>query len=98
MSLINYADNLEVEGTFGDTAKSAWENASAEWYRYANRDLNTSYGYTVRLWDLELLRGQADELKQKLEKLLPGQMEKIHQSKLAALSEDESKAPGKKTG
>ena len=49
MSLINYADNLEEDGTFGDTAKAAWENASEEWMRYASRDLNTSYGYTVQL-------------------------------------------------
>ncbi|HTQ38035.1 MAG TPA: hypothetical protein VMJ32_03355, partial [Pirellulales bacterium] len=96
MSLINYADNLEVEGTFGDSAKAAWENASEEWVRYANRDLNTSYGYTVRLWDLEIFRKQAEDLKQQLEKLLPGQMEKIHQAKLAALTEDERRALAKK--
>ncbi|HZZ28006.1 MAG TPA: hypothetical protein VFE46_08385 [Pirellulales bacterium] len=96
MSLINYADNLEVEGTFGDTAKAAWQNASEEWSRYADRDLNTSYGYTVRLGDLELLQQQSDGLKQQLETLLPGQKEKIHQAKLAALSEAEAKALAKK--
>jgi hypothetical protein len=101
MSLINYADNLEEEGTFGDTAKTAWNNALEEWKRYASRDLNTTYGYTVRLWDLELLRGQIADLKQKMEKLMPGQMEKLHQTKLAMLTADERQAldkePSKRT-
>jgi hypothetical protein len=92
MSLINYADNIEVEGTFGDTAKTAWENASEEWLRYANRDLNTSYGYTVRLADLEPTRKQMDDLQQQLEKLAPGQKDKLRQAKVAALSEEERKA------
>jgi hypothetical protein len=92
MSLINYADNLEEEGTFGDTAKTAWENAAEEWLRYANRDLNTSYGYTIRLADFESLHQQIDDLNQTLEKQLPGEMEKIHQSKLATLTEEERRA------
>jgi hypothetical protein len=95
MSLINYADNLEEDGTFGDTAKAAWENASEEWMRYAGRDLNTSYGYTVQLGDLELLRKQIDDLNKQLEKLLPGQMEKLHKAKLAALSDEERQALNK---
>jgi hypothetical protein len=86
---------LEVEGTFGETAKTAWENASDEWLRYANRDLNTSYGYTVRLADLEILRHQIDELNQNLEKRLPGLMEQLRQTKLASLTDEERKALAK---
>ncbi len=96
MTLINYADNLEDEGTFGDTAKTAWENAAEEWMRYANRDLNTTYGYTVRLADYDGLRQQIDDLKKTLESKLPGEMEKIHQEKIAALKDDERQALEKK--
>jgi hypothetical protein len=92
MSLINYADNLEEEGTFGDTAKTAWENALEEWLRYANRDLNTSYGYTVRLGDFEEFQRRISELEQHLEKRLPGEKEKIHQTKLNSLTADERRA------
>ena len=37
MALINYADTMEEEGTFGDTAKAAWENAAREWNDYTKR-------------------------------------------------------------
>lgn len=92
MSLMNYAETLEEEGTFGDTAKDAWERAAAEWKKYKQRDLSTSYSYTVHLEDLEEFRKDLDELQNKLEALLPGEMEKAKQAARAKLADDERAA------
>ena len=92
MSLIHYGETMEEEGTFGEQAKGAWENAQQEWNRFATRDLSTAYNYSVQLRDLESVRKEMADLQQQLETLLPGQMEKIHQAKLAKLSDDERKA------
>ena len=94
MSLIHYGETMEEEGTFGEQAKGAWENAQQEWNRFATRDLSTAYNYSVQLRDLESVRKEMAELQQQLETLLPGQMEKIHQAKLAKLSDDERQSAG----
>ena len=73
-----YAETLEDEGTFGDTAKDAWENAAAEWEKYRNRDISTSYSYFVRLVDLEVFRQQLAD-NQKNSRFVPGEMEKAKQ-------------------
>src|SRR5262249_18429420 len=63
-----------------------------EWNRFATRDLSTAYNYSVQLKDLEIVRKELSDLKHELEKLVPGQFEKIHQGKIAKLSDDERKA------
>jgi hypothetical protein len=92
MSLINYADNLVEEGTFGDSAKRAWEAASEEWQRFANRDLPTSYGYSVRLNQLDQYHAKLKELEDQIEHLVPGEREQIHQTRLSQLLPEERKA------
>lgn len=92
MALIYYAETLEDEGTFGEAAKAGWENAAHEWEDYVKRDLQTSYGYTVRLVDLDDFRKQIDELQQQIEKLAPGEMAKLKGEKLAKLSKEERAA------
>jgi len=92
MALIHYGETMEEEGTFGEKAKGAWENAHQEWNRFSSRDLSTAYNYTVQLRDLESVRSDMNDAKQKLEKLMPGQFQKIHQTKISKLSDDERKA------
>src|SRR5262249_18058539 len=43
MCLVNYAESLEEEGTFGEVAKDAWRKASDAWKSFSNRDLPTLY-------------------------------------------------------
>ncbi len=50
----------------------------------------------MRLADYDSLHQQIDDLKKNLESKLPGEMEKIHQEKVAALKEDEKAALEKK--
>ncbi len=92
MALIYYADTLEEEGTFGETAKAEWENAAREWDNYTKRDLLSSYGYTVRLVDLEDFRKQVEDVQQQIDRLAPGEMEKIKQEKRDKLTSEERAA------
>jgi hypothetical protein len=92
MALIYYAETLEEDGTFGETAKAEWENAAHEWQTFINRDLPTNYGYTVRLIDLEGSRKQIEDLQQQIDKLAPGELKKAKQEKLAKLSSEERTA------
>ncbi len=92
MALIYYADTLENEGTFGETAKAEWENAAREWDDYTKRDLLTSYGYTVRLVDLEDFHKQSENLQNQIDKLAPGVKEKLRQEMRAKLTDQQRAA------
>lgn len=96
MALISYAETLEEDGVFGDAAKRAWERAATEWRDYSKRDLASSWGYAIHLYDLEDYRNQIKNLQEKLEELLPGQFDEIKQEKLAKLPPDVRKAVEKK--
>jgi hypothetical protein len=93
MALINYSETMEEEGTFGDTAKAAWQSAAAGWNKYAQgQDLSTSYGYTIRLSEFDGVKARIASLKDQIEKLLPGEKEKAHQIKVAKLAPEEKAA------
>ena len=96
MSLINYADTIEEEGVFENQARSAWENARHEWQLFADRPLPTSYGYTVQLNQLEEYRRKIKDREAQIEKLIPGERDRIRQAKLAKLTTDERAALEKK--
>ena len=38
-----YADNLEKDGTFGQVAQRAWQDAENEWHAFGERPIDTSY-------------------------------------------------------
>jgi hypothetical protein len=93
MCLVNYAETLEEEGSFGEVAKSAWKKAGDAWTEFSTRDLPTQYNMFVRLADKELFDKKSQEAQAELSRLLPaGQREKLTREKLAALGERERKA------
>jgi hypothetical protein len=101
MALINYAETIEEEEADGyfvdkDKAKAAWESAAAEWNKYSQRDISTSYNYTVRLADLEGLKALLESKQKELEQLLPGEKERATEAKRAKLSDAERAALDKK--
>ena len=96
MSLINHGDTMEEEGTFGDAAKGAWENAAREWEFYSNRELATPYGYKVRLNQFEEFKAKVKDCEEQLEKLVPGEHDRLHEAKLAKLTSEERAALEKK--
>ncbi len=93
MYLVNYAEAIEEEGTFGEVAKSAWNKAAAAWTAYSNRDLPTVYNFFIRLSEKEMYDKRAEEARAELDKLTPeGLRDKIAEEKRATLTEAEREA------
>ncbi len=89
MCLINYAEALEEEGTFGEVAKAAWRRAAASWEVYSNRDLPTQFNMFARLSEKEAYEKKSQAAQAELAKYAPeGLSEKVLADKVAALSEE----------
>lgn len=90
--LISHAVAIEEEGHLDETARVAWMRAGAQWRKYGEREIPTSYGFAIRLEDD--LKFQADEARyaKELEELLPGIREEIEAEKRKSLSEEEQAA------
>jgi hypothetical protein len=109
MCQINYADGLETDGTFGEVAKRAWVAAAAEWRRYGDTDIPTSYKdpftngeISIRLNDKEMQLEAVQKLMAQLEAMQPGLRAKLVAKRLAELSPSQREAletpPDKRTG
>lgn len=93
MCQMNYADNLEADGTFGKVAKAAFQQASLEWKQYGDRQIPTyEPGKTIRLNDVEPLREEAAALVKRLEAMEPGLRDKIREERRRNLSKLEREA------
>jgi hypothetical protein len=93
MCLVNYAQTLEEEGTFGEVAKNAWKKASDSWTEFSDRDLPTQHNLSVRLGEKEAYLKRAQEAQAELARLTPpGLREEIAKEKFDALSEQERTA------
>lgn len=96
MSLINGAEAIEKDGTFGQRAKTAWEDAFAAWTSYGNRDLMSSGGFTIRLNSREAVDLEIKEILSKLDALDPGVLEREKKAAVEKLSERHRKIHDKK--
>jgi len=93
MCLVNYAEDLEDEGTFGEVAKNAWSKAADAWSEFSSRDLPTSYNFLIRLGEKEAYDERAKTARDELAKLTPpGLREAIFAEKLATLTPEERAA------
>ena len=98
---ISYATAMEQDGTFGEPARLAWDQAYEDWSRYGDREFVIGPDERARLNDLEKYMELEDLARQELEELQPGLMERVFQEKMATLTEAErtaiSKAPRDRT-
>lgn len=100
MCQMSYAEGLETDGTFGEVAKAAWNEAAKYWQRYASEGISTSYRredrldepVMIRLGDKELEEKTARDLLAQLDALQPGLREKIVAEKRAALTDSRREA------
>jgi hypothetical protein len=93
MCLVNYSEDLEEEGTFGEVAKNAWKKAADAWTEFSNRDLPTPYNVFIRLSEKEFYDEKSKEAQKELARLAPPDLrEKIAAERRAALSETEREA------
>ncbi|HEX3999160.1 MAG TPA: hypothetical protein VHX65_11465 [Pirellulales bacterium] len=83
MSLISYAEDLESDSTagetpkFGEVAKNAWDHADREKDEFGARDLAAPDNTIVHLNAEEDLIAREKRLEEQLEKLLPGEFERV---------------------
>ncbi|HTM53001.1 MAG TPA: hypothetical protein VL175_03195 [Pirellulales bacterium] len=93
MCLVNYAEDLEEEGTFGEVAKNAWRKAAASWAELSNRDLPTLSNVFVRLGDKEIYDERSKKAQEELDRLATADLkEKFKAEKLASLTTAERDA------
>ena len=92
MAAINYGRALEEEGTFGATARRAWELAGDEMRRFAAREIPTSWDVPIRLGLKEAEEARAERLAGELEALLPGQFAAIEAERREALTPEQEAA------
>ncbi len=86
MWMINYADALEGDGTFGEVAKRAWSSALADWRRFGRIEVPATNGRMIRLGEKVVHQGVARRLSAELEALQPGLRGQIVAEKRAQLS------------
>jgi len=88
-SQMSYATAIEEDGTFGETARIAWERGGTDWRAFGDIDLPTPTGETMRLNDLERLIALTGKTADELDALQPGLREQIREEKMAALTDAE---------
>ncbi len=88
MCLMNYAEAIEEEGTFGQVAKLAWERASKAWHDFGQTLIPDPDDDQLVLGNLEKHEALQEKASQALDALDPGLRERIHQKKYEALSRE----------
>jgi len=89
MALIDYAEAIEDEGTFGEVAKNSWRQAQQSWQQFGDREVPTTYNVSIRLNDYERTDQKAREEVAALDALLPGVRESIRDERIAAFSAED---------
>ena len=92
MALINYSSAIQEDGYFDEVAQTAWESAHRDWIRYGTRNIRTSYGFDIRLSELEDLEAEVDQLRERLEQLDPGAEAQLIEEKRKQLSDEQRTA------
>jgi len=95
MCQMSYADAIEKEGTFGEKARRAWQQAAADWYTFGNLPIPTVYDMSIRLNDLDRAKNfqdQQEQLSQKLRELAPEEYKKLRAQREALLSDAHRRA------
>src|SRR3954452_9316583 len=89
-SQMNYAEAIEEEGWF-DRARRAWQRATDEWRDFGERFIEHSTGVRLQLGSQKRLEKIVNDLRTKLDAMLPDARKKIAAEKLQSLTPDERK-------
>jgi hypothetical protein len=95
MSQINGAGAMHDDGYFFQRAQVAWQQASQAWARYGDREVPHSFGFNIRLNQMEEVDRNIATLYERIDKIAPTLREELRQEKIAALP-SELQAPFKK--
>ena len=92
MALVNYAVSLEKDGYLDDRARIAWQKASEVMKSLGDRQIETSWGFDIRLNDLDHYAAERERLLKKLESFEEGVRDRLRQEILASLPADQKQA------
>ena len=88
-SQISYAEAIEEEGVFGETAKRAWRDGARLWKDYGEREMKSTDDFTIRLVDEDMWRNKAASLRGELDAMSPGIEAKMKEEAQDKLTEDQ---------
>ena len=84
--MISFAEAIEEEGYLDERARVAWMKAGDQWQAYGNRDIPTTYGFSIRLNEGSAMRRDANRIRDELLAMIPGAREEILAKKREAIS------------
>ena len=84
--MISFAEAIEEEGYLDERARVAWMKAGDQWQAYGNRDIPTTYGFSIRLNEGPSMRQDANRIRDDLLAMIPGAKEEILNKKRDAMS------------
>ena len=92
---VYYADNLEKDGTFGQVAQRAWQNAENEWHAFGERPIDTSFDVALEA----NLQGRSDRVRPKpmkdaTQRAGPGRRDEVEKEKRVKLTPEEPRILG----
>ena len=82
--------SLQTENRTDDVIQEVWQYADSAWKGYGNREILNSYGQPFRMEQSHQRREELEELRQELDRLVPG----VRRELLAELRADMSLTPG----
>lgn len=86
---LSYAETIETEGVFDEAAKRAWSQAANEWNEFGDQPVPSSWGFTLRLRQLELLREEVRALKDDFAAMTGELSKQVRREREMALSEND---------
>jgi hypothetical protein len=92
MCLMNFGEALEEEGTFGQVAKRAWQQATKAWEDFGKKPIPDPDNNQLVLGNLQKHEQRVKELSDELDALEPGLRKKIHDKKYEALKPEQREA------
>jgi hypothetical protein len=99
MCQMYYAEGLEKDGTFGEVAKRAWQDAANDWHGYGDEDIATSFQredsgepIKIHLNDQEREEEAAKKLVAQLDAMQPGLRQKMVAERKAKLTDKQRQA------
>jgi hypothetical protein len=88
-SQISYAEAIEEEGIFGETAKRAWRDGGRLWKEYGEREMPSTDDFKIRLVDENKWKLEAARLRNELDALDPGIEAKMKEEAQDKLTENQ---------
>lgn len=88
-SQISYAEAIEEEGVYGETAKRAWRDGGRLWKEYGEREMPSTDDFKIRLVDETKWKLEAARLRNELDALSPGIEATMKEEAQAKLTPDQ---------